>query len=101
MIPATSDTVPRAAEAVTIRSIFHYNPYAGFARCGALFFIIGWKERCAYKRMTGRERPAQAIEPSRYDVPPRYDKRVTKADIVDSLANEFEMSKRQVNEMVD
>ena len=26
---------------------------------------------------------------------------MTKADIVDSLANEFEMSKRQVNEMVD
>ncbi len=45
--------------------------------------------------------PRGRTELFRYDVPSRCNLTVTKADIVDSVANEHELSKRQAGEIVD
>ncbi len=50
---------------------------------------------------TERAAPRRVWSRFSYDVPVRCKQTVTKADIVDSLANEHELSKRQAGEIVD
>ena len=55
----------------------------------------------AYPSVTNERHSAGLIRPFRYDVPTEDNQRVTKADIVDTLANEHELSKRQAGEILD